>query len=213
MKAWSYWFPDLMLHVAGCPSILATHELRRAAQAFFDGTRSWKVIEDALPVAADQTTVTTTPSDSEQEVVRVEGVVYDGQELTLEPLESMASKYGPDWRSHTAARPSAYLQITPGEITLYPVPTDAATDGVVRTLSVRPSDTSPGLPDDIAQKYRDEIHLGARARLMLIPNKPWTNLELGSAYGQAFDKMTGKANLVAALSFGRGRIASRPTWC
>lgn len=212
MKAWSSWFPDLIPHVPGCPNVEARHELRRSAQVFFGATRAWKVIEAALPVNANQATVTGVPSNSEQELVRIESVHYDDRELDLEDLDGMAAKYGVNWAGHTGA-PSKYLLVTPGEIRLYPVPTEAAITGVTRTLSVQPSDSSTGLPDDLAAKYRNEITTGAKARLMIMPNKPWTNMELGGVMNVAFDGMTGKGNLGAALSFGRGRLSSRPSWC
>lgn len=212
MKAWSSWFPDLLPHVPGCPNVVARHELLRAAQAFFAATRAWKVMEPALPVAADQATVTSAPSDPEQELVRVESVEFDGIDLVLESVDTMTAKYGANWKSHTGT-PSAFLQVTPGEIRLYPIPSAPASTGVTRTLSVRPSDACTGLPDDLAIRFRDEIQVGAKARLMVMPNRPWTNLTLGTAMNLAFDNLTGKGNLGAALSFGRGRIHSRPSWC
>lgn len=212
MKAWSTWYPDLIPHVPGCPLVVAQHELRRAAQAFFGATRAWKVIEPALAVSASQSSVTASPSDSGQELVRVESVHYDRNELKLEAMADMSAKYGTGWASQTGT-PSAYLLITPGEIRLYPIPDADATIGVERVLSVRPSEAATGLPDDLATKYRDEIQVGAKARLMLMPGKPWTNIDIGAAMGQAFDALTGTGNLNAALSYGNGRISSRSHWC
>lgn len=212
MRAWSSWFPDLMLHVPGCPNVLAEHELRRAAQAFFRTTRSWKVIEAALPVVAGQSTVTTAPSDAGQELVRVESVSYDGVDMALKTIEDMPAEFGSQWASHTGT-PSVYLQLTPGEILLYPMPDADATTGVVRTLSVQPSEAATGLPDDMAIQYRDDIHLGAKARLLSIPGKPWSNMDQAVMNGAAFDSKSSRANINAARSYGNGRITSRNKWC
>lgn len=212
MKTWSYWFPDLLPLVPGVPNVQAAHELRRAAQVFFEQSKAWKVIEPARPVTAGTVSISAAPSDAQQELSEVLSVKYDGKSLNVETMESIEAAYGPDWGSHTGT-PVAYFQLTPGEITFYPTPADDAITGVVLTLVVKPSDAATGLPDDMAVKYRDAMHVGAKARLMLIPGKPWSNPADGVGYGAAFDSMCGTANSQAAKSFGRARIASRPKWC
>jgi hypothetical protein len=103
--------------------------------------------------------------------------------------------------------------MVPGEIRLYPVPIADAVTGVTMRLSVAPSEGSTGLPDDLAIRFRDEIHVGAKARLMLYPGRPWTNPDLGAVYGQAFDSLVGTATAAAARSYSDARIPSRMKWC
>lgn len=212
MKAWSYWFPDLMPHVPGCPQVLAKHELRRAAQAFFHQTRAWQIDKAAVPVVASQETVSLAPADADQELVRLESAWYDGKPLDPTTAEALDASYADDWRSHTGT-PFAFFQLVPGEIRLYPLPMADATTGVTARLSVRPSETSTGLPDDMAIRFRDEIHVGAKARLMLYPGKPWSNPDLAGVYGMTFSDQVGAANARAARSFAQARIPARPKWC
>lgn len=213
MKAWSYWLPDLMPHVPGCPQVLAEHELRRSAQAFFIQTRAWKVTESAsLPVAAGQDEVTIAPSDAGQDLVRMEAAWFDGVKLTPSTATQLDADYGDDWSVHTGT-PDRYIQDTPGVLRLYPIPMAAATTGLKVRLSVAPSESSTGIPDEMAVRFRDEIHVGAKSRLMLYPGKPWTNLEMAAVYGQAFNNMVAIATTAAARSFGAARIPSRVNWC
>lgn len=212
MKPWSYWFPDLLPLVPGCPNVIAAHELRRAAQVFCEQTKAWKVVEAARPVAADTETVAAAPSDSGMELSEIDRVTYDGKRLDAETLDSIEQDHGANWETHTGT-PFAYFQLTPGEIRLYPKPVEAALTGIVFTLVVKPSDTATGIPDDLAIKYRDAFHVGAKARLMAMPGRAWSNPGDASAYGTAFDSMCGTGNVQAARSFGAARIAARPKWC
>lgn len=212
MQAWASWFPDLLPHVPGCPQVLAEHELRRAAQVLMRRTRAWKVDVPAVAVSAGQDVVTVAPPSADHELVRVEAAWYDGRPLEPTTAEVLDALYADDWRAHTGT-PSKYIQIVPGEIRLYPVPVANAVTGLSVRLSVAPSETAAGLPDDIALRFRDEVQVGAKARLMLYPGRPWTNPELAAVYGQAFDSLVGTATAAAARSYSDARIPSRMKWC
>jgi hypothetical protein len=211
MKLWRDWFPDLLPHVPGCPNVLATHELRRAAQVFMQGTRAWQMRLDPVPVPAQAEEVELVPTDSAIEVIRIQSVHMGDKQLMIVTADELDSRFHDDWHLHTGT-PERFYQIRPGFIALYPIP-DVAQDPLVVRASVCPSNTATGLPDDIALRYWDEIHLGAKSRLMLMPGKRWTNVDLGVATGQAFTSMLNTAHANAARSFGKARIPSKVKWC
>lgn len=211
-KAWSYWYPDLLAHVPGCPIPLAEHELLRAAQAFFKESRAWQDTLPLIPVSAAQAAVTVAFADPGQELVRVEQAFYDGLPIGVTTTEVLDSMFVDDWTLHTGT-PSKIYQLTPGVVRLYPIPVADATNGLRLRVSIRPSESATGLADEMAVKYRDEIHMGAKARLMMYPNKPWTNLDMAAVYASSFDGVIGKANLSAARSFAAARKPARPKWC
>jgi hypothetical protein len=210
-RAWSTWYPDILPHVPGCPGRLAVHELRRASQDFFKTSRAWKVVPAVFPVAANQTTVTVLPDDSGMEMVRVEMAWYDGKPMGTVTPETLDATYSDDWSTHTGT-PEKILQLTPGIVQLYPLPTVAATTGLKVRMSVRPSDTSTGLPDDIAVKFREDIFIGARAKLLAYLNAPWSKPDVAMVLSMEASMGASKANFQASKSYGGGRIASRPKW-
>lgn len=212
MRLWSAWMPDLVPHLSGCAIALVEHELRRAAQAFFQGSRAWRVTLAPVAVAAGTVDIAIAPSDAETSLVRVEQCWYDGAPLDVKTAEELTTNYGDDWGAHLGT-PTSYLQETSGIVRLYPIPDTPANTGLKVRASVMPSDISTGIPDDQAIAFREELATGAKARLMLYPNKPWTNAELGVAYAAAFKSATDTANVRAARSFGRGAIRSTPGWC
>lgn len=212
MRPWSYWFPDVLPHVPGCPQPLVEHELLRAAKVFFGRTRAWKVDSPVAAVLAGQADVTVPMASVEHELVRVESVRLDGKHLRLITTEALEAAHAGEWRTH-AGSPHAYFLVQPGEVRLYPVPVSDAATGLTARVSIAPSDVSPGLPDHLGQAFGDAIQTGAKARLMLYPGRSWTSGELAGVYAQAFDRLVHDATVQAARSYGNARISSNVTWC
>jgi hypothetical protein len=188
------------------------HELRRAAQAFFRQTRAWKVDQALKAVVADTDVVAVAPDSTDQELVRVEAAWWDGRAMSPVTPEAVDRQFVQEWQTHTGT-PEHYMELAPGELRIYPVPLADAAEGLRLRLSVAPSDDATGLPDDIALRYRDEIHVGAKARLMLMPGKSWSSPDLAAVYGQAFSGMVAKATMRAARAGVGARIPSSPKWC
>lgn len=212
MKAWAYWFPDLAVHVPGCPQMVMEHELRRAAQAFFTSTYAWKADQAVKPIAPLLESVVVAPDLTTQDLVRVEAAWFDGRKMAPTTAEGLDAQHMQGWHAITGA-PDRYLELEPGLLRLFPLPQAAAASGLKLRLSVTPSEASTGLPDDIALRYRDQMHVGAKARLMLMPGKPWTNLDLAGVYGATFASMVATATARAAMGHVNARIPSSPSWC
>lgn len=212
-QAWSTWLPDVQPHVPGCPVPLIEHEVKRAAQAFFAGSRAWRAESAAMPVAAGQSTVTMTAPVVDAEVVRVETVWLDGRKLESTTVRTLDDAFGDTWADRVGATEAAVL-LTPGVLRLYPIPAAAAVSGVTATLSLQPAETATGLADDLAVAYRAAITAGARARILALPGKGWTNLDLALVYGQAFASMVDAANVLSsARGNSRARRSARVSWC
>lgn len=211
MKLWSAWLPDVLPHVAGCPVPIVEHELRRTSQDFFTRSRAWQVTLAPVAVSAGDDFVIITPTDLEQEMVRIERAWYDGKQLEVYTAEQLDDAFSDDWETHTGS-PSAVIQFTPGSLRLYPIPTADAAEGLKARISVRPSEASTGLPDEMYVKYRDAIKFGARGSIQLYPAKQWTNLDQAAVNGNNYNTLTNRAAANAAQSFGGGRISSRKRW-
>lgn len=216
MKPWSYWLPDVLPHVPGCPVLIAEHEIKRAAQAFFRESRAWRIQSEPYTVVAEQETVLITPADAELELVEIDdsSVYYDSQQVYPVTPQELARSFPDDWREDRGTPRQFYL-LQPEQMRLYPIPIADATTGIVCRLYVTPSDKATGLPDDITRKFRDAIYLGARARLMLYTNVAWSNPNMAGVYGGAFASAVANAKDEAARAYARARITarSRSKWC
>ncbi|HMV18987.1 MAG TPA: hypothetical protein PKD65_15795 [Nitrospira sp.] len=211
-KPWSFWFPDVMPHVPDCPTPIIEHELRRTAQDFLRRSRAWQAFIPALSVGATQETVTLDPSDDQAEISAIQEAWYDGLRIEVVPMESMAGRFGPDWNS-ASGTPTAVVPITSQVVRMYPIPTDYATTGLSLRVSLVPSHSAIGMPDDLANQYQNEIATGAKARLMLYPKRPWTDPDMAAVMHAQYEALLNSAISHVSHAGGKGRHASRPTWC
>lgn len=203
--AWSSLQPDVAIDVPGAPVLVIENALRRAAQQFFAKSRAWQVITDAAPVAADQAEVTITPPDN-TELVRVETVWLDGRKIDPTTAGYLDAAFGSNW-TELAGAATKYLQLVPGTLRLFRIPASDADTGLTARIAVQPSSTAAGIPDDLGIRFREALVLGAKARLLLMPKKGWTDLELGASLMGAFDAAAASANAAATV---RGHTNARP---
>lgn len=210
MKLWSAWFPDIFPHVPGCPAPIVVHELRRTAQEYLKATRAWKVTLNPIPVLLGTTSITI-PLEADKAMIEVEAAWYDGNKLSLVTPSKLDGDSNDDWRLHTGS-PTALVQFSPGVVSLYPLPIANSATGLKVRASIYPSDASTGLTDEIGAKFFNEIAVGAKGKLMIYPNRPWTNIDIGASYIQQFASHMDSGVAAAARSFVQGRIASRPHW-
>jgi hypothetical protein len=187
-------------------------QLRRAAQAFFKDTRAWQVTQPLVAVAALQSSVVVLPADSGQELVRIEQAWFDRAPIGPTTADTLDRQFVDDWTLHTGT-PNKVYQLTPGTVRLYPLPVAASVTGLKLRLSVRPSDSATGLDDEMAVKFRDDIANGAKAKLMMMNKKSWTDMDMAGIYSAAFDAACGSTSISAARSFGSARKPSNPKWC
>lgn len=212
MVLWSAWIPDILPHVAGCPIPIVEHELRRAAQEFFERTRAWKVQLAAVPVTSGTQEVAITVADAAEQVpVWASEVWYDGLWIRLATTEDLFAR-DRNWPTRTGV-PSEYTQLTPGSLRLYPIPSANAVTGLTCLAAIKPADTATGIPDALRVKFRQAIASGAKSRLFAYPGKPWSSPEMAKMFRDDFDAEIDKATLAATRAFGRGRMPSSVTWC
>lgn len=209
MALWSSWLPDILPHVPGCPVIVVQHELMRAAQEFFTRSRAWLVTDSPVTVVATTEEISLSPTDAEQDLVRVEAVWFNGIPGKVKTVAEMDEDVT-DWQTATGT-PSIIVQLSPDIARLHPIPTADVTVKVRK--SIRPSDSATGIPDDLASAYRNDLAQGAKSRIMLHKDKPWTDPSLAAVSQAQFNDATSSANLDAARSFGKGRISARKKWC
>lgn len=212
MREWSYFLPDVLPHVVGCPSIIAEQELKRAAQQFFEKTRAWRLTTAPVRISANQSFVTVNAGDG-LELVRIEHGTYDGKRLNVISPDALDDEPGMgDWRARQGT-PIKLVQSMPGVVELFPIPVAATATGLTFFIAAKPSESSLGLPDHLATAYRDSIVVGAKAKLMLYKDAPWSNAGLAATFEATFNEDIGNANFEAAKGFSRGRMAARPKWC
>lgn len=209
MAVWADLYPFMMGRLQGCPIPLAELELRKSAIRFFRESRVWKVVLDTIaPAGVPEFDLEV--DESSQQPVRIEKAWGNGIRLSVYTADGMDSQFPDNWMLHTSSAPQSLVQIVPNVARIYPIPT--ASVSVTIRMSVCPSETSSGFPDEFL-RYRDAIVSSALASLFSYEKEPWYSPRSAADQYALARQLTNEAADQAAHAFGKARVASRPNWC
>lgn len=88
-----------------------------------------------------------------------------------------------------------------GGVVVYIGPGDLGSSDVSLKAVLVPSDDTDELPNLLFQKFRNAIKYGVFARMMMLPNQPFSNAQLASYYEQKFKEEIDKARMNVAKGF------------
>lgn len=202
MAEWSSWFDEVLPDVPGCSAALAANAIRNATIQFCEEARVLVVDHPLMSAVANQPSYTWAPGAG-LKVVRAEQVWFLGRELPPITSDDLETRYA-SWTTESGL-PEFHLQDQIEALRLVPYPLEAATDAIRARVSVRPSRAAAGVDDTVRERYLEEIARGAKARLMLMSRKPWTDQNLGAAMMGQFEDDIAKARLAAFKGWSRAR--------
>lgn len=176
--------------INGCTYYAAENELRKAAQEFCQRTKASVVRMSPILLFAG---IDTYEFDVEKQhvLVRLEEAKLDGKQLDILLRDSLSTG--------GSIRP---LSDTSFQLTPFP------SDGQrleIRAI-VKPSNKATGLDDELYAQYAEAISYGAKARLYLQPDKPYTNPNLAMTHKAMFDEAIGIASQRVAKSYSRAPL-------
>ena len=178
---WSQFFRDILPEVPGCPDPVIEHALLRAAQEFFERTALWTAWLDntmTLPGIVDYDIEL--PKDAE--LVRIERATLDGRDIDITTPESLPS----DWQTYQGAGLSDCI-FTRDLFTLTVLPRARARSLLRVEAIVKPSDKATGVEDFLFRRFNETIAIGAKSRLMLMADKPWSKPNEGLRFEAMFN--------------------------
>jgi len=205
MALWSAFFPDLLPATPGCPDPLLEKETRTAAIEFLRRTRAWvEWLDPATTLDGLVTYDFELPTGAD--VSRVERATLDGN-----GIEILSYRDAPhDW---TLKELTDQGVITRDRKT-FSLGTPVAAGRTIQVqVALIPSRASTGLPDDLFERYSNEIAAGALARLLLTSNTAFYKPDLAAVKKAEFDS----AIASFAVDAWRGHAAhtprARPKFC
>jgi len=200
---------DVLPSLAADPSDPVTeHAIKRTVIEFCASTWIWKHLPDPIDVVAGEAVYDLEPLPA-TDVATVMSVSLDGYMLFAKTTDWLDANE-PGWRSVTGA-PRYFTQVDTEQVILAQVPASSSAGGLTATLALQPSQNSTGFPKWIANQYLYALADGAIARLMLIPGKPWTDLNTGADKRSRFEAAMANARNTAVAGLGRAptRTASQ----
>ena len=200
---------DVLPTLGADPSDPVTeHAIRQSVIDFCAGSWVWKHVPDPITVTAGES-VYDIELPSATDVAVVMAVALDGEPLGVRSVEWLDANM-PDWRT-TRGTPKYFTQLDMEQMVLALVPESTIPNGLTMTLALQPSRASTGFPGWIANQHIEALADGAISRLMLMPNKPWTDLQTGQDRRMRFSAAMANARAAAVAGLGRAvlRTASQ----
>ena len=202
-------FPYILPEVAGAPDALVAQTLMRTANDFCWETGVWNEIQDPIAVQDDVNEYDLDTPNGAQ-IVTIKSIWMVNRELvpvTMERLQEVI----PNWQEAKGSDPAYYN--CPNDysvVRIYPIPLGANSAKMTIRAIYAPDQFGSYIPNFLVDKFLDEILAGAKARLMQMPGKSWSNPALASA-NQAFfiDGIT-KAKVFIAHDKVAGSVRVRP---
>lgn len=194
MKTWAEFYDHVLPDVPDCNPAMADIALRHAAREFCEKTKAWDEWR-----GPEKTTATTIQMDFDisplEEVVKLLGATLDGEDLRVRSVNDLPA----NWMTNSGLQGI----VTIDRSSYYVVPQRAAGLSVLTRLALKPSNTGTGVSDQLFAHYVEEIATGAKARLMLSPKKPYSNLALAAVHAKDFQDATADVARKVEKSFSR----------
>jgi len=207
MKTWDAWFPDVLVYAPTAPDPLVRHAFRRAAQEFFERTRTWMEWLDPVATRAGQSQVYDFDAPRGAQLVRPEMATVGGIELPVSSYREIPR----DWLNH----PSATRALVTKDLQEFALVGLFAAGEVVQVqVSLKPSDDATGLPDYVAAvRNMKPIAEGAKAILLMTPDTDFFRPDLAAVAQAMFEQGVNAAALEAYQGHTNHVPRARVKWC
>lgn len=172
---------DVIPEVPGCSVDVAINALRNACMELFQ--KSWIYTQNQDPITTE---VGTAEYDMDSFTnQRIVGVVsaYLGDTPLIPLAEEMLNATNRHWATETGFV-EGYMMTDSNLVRLYRIP--EVTGTLNMKVALAPNKKSTGIETFVYDLYSEGIAAGAKARLMTIPKKPFTDLNTSLMYRAQF---------------------------
>ena len=187
----SEFLPYVTPHCPACPDPVAEFLLRQAAIEFCERTKCWRYVTSVTISAADSVLV----APSYSEIHEIEKATHDGLDLT--PVAYIDSTPAGLYGAQEENVPRYITQMNAGSVTVAPYKA-----GTLRlSLILKPQsgvemgfdpddplrDAKNVVPPFLLQHHAATIAAGALARILMLPEQPFTNPPMAAMKRAEFD--------------------------
>ena len=201
--------PYLLPEVPGVPDALAKQTIMRTCNDFCWETGVWSEIQEPISVQ-DNVNEYDLDTPSGAQIVTIKSIWMVNRELvpvTMERLQELI----PNWQEAKGSDPAYYN--CPNDysvVRIYPIPLGANSAKMTIRAIYTPDQFGSYVPDFLVTTFLDEILAGAKARLMQMPGKSWSNPQLALVNQIAFTEGITKAKVFIAHDKVAGSPRVRP---
>lgn len=201
--------PHLLPELPGCPDMIVKQQLLFGTIEFCQETHAWNEVQDPIQVLDRQYEIDVeTPRDTR--IVAVKDVWAANRKLRPVTMPQLFELI-PNWQTAEGSEPTYYnANIDYRTIRIYPIPNGANRQTLTMRVAYAPEMSATTIPDELSIKYWDALIGGAKARLMVMPGKSWSNPALAVYNRRLFDDGILKAKISALHDRVEGSLSVRP---
>lgn len=189
--------PYISLDVTGAPDPLIVSVVSLAARELCLRSSCWSEYEDIRLVADRAEYEPAAPSGAQ--VRYVKSIMINNREI--DPASEDKILYYMRSTFNAVGSPLYYYMLNDMTFRVLPKPTAADAGQVMRVRTVFvPKLGSVVLDSDLIERYAETLIAGAKARLLEMPGKPWSNPGLAAYHKAAFDDAVSRARIDVELS-------------
>lgn len=164
--------PETLISAPGCPEIVVRRHIQSAARDFYRESCAWRHTTEAGSVTrGDPEVELEVPTGAT--VVRIYWAKLAGKQLRATSPRNLEDGAG-EPSQYTFDTVTSAMRVGPTPVRSYIL------DGVVAHLALAPKGEE--LPEALFETHRDGILYGAIAKLLVMPNTPWADLQAAANY-------------------------------
>lgn len=195
---------EVLPYLAADPSDPVTENaIKRSVIEFCAGSWIWKHLPDSVGVVAGENAYDLEPLPG-TDVTTVLAAELDGVPLAPKDIPWLNREI-PRWRT-VAARSKYFTQVDTEQVILAALPDANITAGLTLTLALQPSRSAVSFPKWIFNQYLYVLAEGAISKLMMMPNKPWTDIQNGADRRSKFEAGIANARAYALSALGSASL-------
>lgn len=200
MAAYTTFLPEVMPAVPGCPDLVAVDAIRKAAIDLCE--RGWILhyTHPAISAVAGTATYGFVPP-ANRVVCRVLQAWYNDIGMTPRTIDQLNEMYK-NWTTESGT-PTYFVQDDPTAMTIVPMPSADLAGAIKLRVALKPTQDSTEVDDFVYQNHLVTVGLGAKARLLMMDDKSWSNPKKAAFYQQQFDAKVDMARYRAQTGYGR----------
>jgi hypothetical protein len=193
--------PDIQGEVDGCPVPRILNTVVSVAADFCEQTLLFQYTGAPITVAPTTMYYDIPLPNENVRVAQIIAAYLNDRELEPVPMDE----------AHRMRSSHGFLQVSPTTIQLLiPTPVEKMENALVIKTAVAPTFGAEELDDDLYNRWFDVICAGAKAQLMNMPKKTWTNPALAAFYDNQYKIGVNKALVMTNKGSTRAELRVQP---
>lgn len=201
--------PFVVPEVPGAPDALVARQIMLAANDFCIATGVWDEIQDPT-IIIDRVHTYDVEVPKNAQVATIKNIWMPNREL-IPTTMNQVQQFIPNWQTSTGAEP-VYYNAAQDWTTyrIFPIPENANKVKMTLRVAYAPDQFGSVLPSFLMDRWLDEITAGAKARLMAMPGKAWTNPPAAIYNQRLYDDGVLEAKIFMAHDKVLGNVRVKP---